>query len=636
MKKLLLAVILILATTLSQEAIAMRYQPDSNAPRSSVPDKYKWDTSVIFKSDAAWDAAFSKVMNSLGSLQKYKGKLDSPEKLSKCLDEFFEAKLQMSRVSLYAELKIAEDKDVEKYQIMFQKTSDMATSFNTKTSFIKEAILRAGNEETEKNLAFDGIKKYAPYINELRRRADRVRSEETEQILAMSGDNLFASSWPTSDIEMIFKSVMRDLQFPKIKDEDGKEVQLNLSNYSKFRASKDRAVRKAAVEVFLESLKKYENILAAALSGEVKRDVFFAKARKYDRAVDAYLDADDIDAKVMDNLIDTVNKNLKPLHRYVELRKKMLGIKDIHLYDLYTPIVQKAEVNIPYDEGANMVVESLAPLGKEYADVVAKAVKPGSGWIDAYPNKGKESGAFSTSAWGIHPFIKLNYQDKIDDVSTLTHELGHTMHSYLNMNAQPFVTFGYSTFTAEIASTFNENLLTEYLLEKYADNDEMQLYILGNLLEQIRTTIYRQTLFAEFERKIHSFAEAGTPITADLFNKTYLDLVKRYYGPKFKIGKDDEVEWAFIPHFYYKFYVFSYATGLSSGIALSQKVRSEGEKARVKYIEMLEAPSTSQPIEILKKAGADLTKPQAIEAALNLMDATITRIEKILAKKNKR
>ncbi len=609
------------------------YEPDSNAPRSNVPSKYKWNTSVLFKSDGAWSGAFRAVERGASELQSYKGKLNDAVELKRCLDAFFDVKLKLSYVSLYAELKVAEDKEVERYQKMFQRTQNLSKDFNTKTSFILESILRMDDPSMNRLLADNNLSIYRGAIEDMRRRRSRIMDEETERILNMAGDILFSSSWLTSDIELIFKAVMRDIKFPKIKDEEGKLVQLNLSNYSKYRASKDRAVRKGAVDAFLGSLKEYQNIFAAALAGEMKRDVFFAEARKYDKTIAAYLDVDNIDPKVVDNLINTIHSNLRPLHRYVALRKKILKIPNIHLYDLYTPIIKEVETNVPYKEGSKMVLESLKPLGDEYVGIAKKVLAPGSGWIDLYPSKGKQSGAFSASVWNIHPFIKMNYQDEIDDVSTLTHELGHTMHSYLNMKAQPYVNFGYSTFTAEIASTFNETLLNKYLTKKYKDDDNMRLYILGNLLEQIRTTIYRQTLFAEFEKKIHEFVEAGTPITAKLLNKTYIGLIRKYYGPGFTIDKDDDAEWAFIPHFYYKYYVFTYATGLSSGIALATDVLKEGESARKKYINMLKASSHTPPLEILKMAGADLTKPHVIKAAAKLMNETITEIEKIIAKR---
>lgn len=627
------AMFIILAAAPSKAAKQREYQPDANAPRASVPEIYKWNLKDLFKGDSAWHAAFKDVEKRISDLSAYKDKIDNAADLKKCLDAYFDTKLRLQRVSLYANLKVVEDEEMEKYQKFFQMSQMLSKNFNVETSFLREKILRISEENAKQIMSDKELAFYKDYIEELRRRRSRLLGDEAELILGLSGDNLLAPTAPESDIEMIFKAILRDIKLPKIKDEDGGEVQLTLSNYGKYRASKDREVRRETVEGFFKALKDYQNIFAAALAGEVKRDVFFAKARKYDRAVDAYLDVENVDPAVMDNLIRTVHDNLKPLHRYVNLRRQILEIPDVHIYDLYTPIVKSVDTDIPYMDGTAMIIEALRPLGDNYIDTLSAALAPGSGWMDVYPSKGKESGAFSASLWGVHPFNKLNYMNKIDDVSTAAHELGHAMHSYLNSKAQPYFLSDYTTFTAEIASTFNETLLSECLLDKFKNDDAMQMYLLGEMLENIRTTIYRQTLFAEFERKIHEYAEKNTPLTAKLFNDTYIALIKKYYGPGLTIGKDDDVEWAYIPHFYYKYYVYAYATGLSSGIALAQKTLREGAPARDKYLNMLKAPVTSPPLEILKDAGLDLTKPESIKAAADLMNRTITEIEKILAKK---
>jgi len=633
MKKITILVTLMLAATFTCSAIASpEYVPDANAPRSSIPGIYKWNLKTLFKTDGAWKAAHGDIERRIGKLSEYDGKIDNAATLKKCLDDYFDAKLRLHRVSLYAKLKQAEDENVEKYQRMYQTGLVLEKKFNIETSFLREHILRLDDGTAKRMLKNEELALYADSIIELRRRRKRVLNEEAERVLGLAGDNLFAATWPESDIEMIFRATLRDIKLPKIRDKEGKEIQLTLSNYAKYRASKDRSVRRETVEGFFKALKNYQNIFAAALAGEVKRDVMFSKARKYDQSVDAYLDVENIDPAVMDNLFRTIHRNLKPLHRYVKLRKKILKIPDVHIYDLYTPLVKSVKTDIPYDEGSKMVARALEPLGDEYLKTLSMAIKPGSGWIDVYPNKGKESGAFSASIWGVHPYNKLNYMGEIDDVSTLAHELGHAMHSYINAMAQPYYLSGYSTFTAEIASTFNETLLSKYLLKKYKDNDTMRLYLLGEMVESIRTTIYRQTLFAEFERKIHKYAESGTPLTAELFNRTYIDLIRKYYGSELTIGDNDEVEWAYIPHFYYKYYVYTYATGLSSGIALAEMVLRDEPKARDRYLAMLRQPAIAPPIEILKEAGADLTKPDAIKAACRLMDRTITEMERILAK----
>ena len=410
------------------------------------------------------------------------------------------------------------------------------------------------------------------------------------------------------------------------------EVQLTLSNYNKYRASKDFRVRRETVESFFGALKKYEDILAGTLAAESKRDVFLARARGYSRSVDAYLDRQNVPASVAENLVAAVHANLKPLHRYVELRKKLLNLKELRLCDLYPPLVPAAQADVSYLEGLKDIREALKPLGADYVAALFGPEMLGRRMADVYPNKGKESGAFSQSSWGFPPVVMLNYMDDLDDVSTAAHELGHAMHSRLNMKVQPYPDFGYSSLTAEIASTLNEMLLSRHLLKKYQADDKTRLYLLGDMLDKIRTTIYRQALFTEFELKLHGFVEAGTPITAELLDKTYADLVRLYYGEGFTLGPNDGVEWSYIPHFYWKHYVFSYACALASSIAISEKIAAGDEQARSRYLAMLQEPREAAPVEILQKAGVDLTKPDAVNAAARLMDETITEMEAIAAR----
>lgn len=611
------------------------YKPDSNAPRSGVPDIYKWDTGAIFKSDAEFESAYKDVEKMLEALTIYKGKLGLVDELKKCLDDYMAVHIIFDKVALYSNLKTVEDENNEQYQKMRQRAVNLAKALNSKASFIKDGILKLDDKTVTTLVNDPKIKDYKPYLDDILRRKGSILGTEAEEVLTVMGDNLWAEvdlNELPSDVEMVFKAVTRDLILPKIKDEEGHDVQLNLSNYSKYRASKNRDVRKNTVEAFFTALKKYQNIMAATLGGEMKRDVQLAKARKYKRAVDAYLDRENISPAVIDNLINTIHNNLKPLHRYVELRKKLLKIPDVHIYDLYTPLVPSVDSNIPYSEAQKDLVLALKPLGEEYGKVIADAVRLESKWVDVYPNKGKESGAFSTSIYGIHPYLKMNYLNEVDDASTLAHEFGHAMHSYLNMKAQPYVTFGYSTLAAEIASTLNEMLYSNYMLDKYKNDDKMRLYLLGERLESIRTTIYRQTLFAEFEKKLHEFAEKGEPMTAELFNQTYKDLIRQYYGPGLTVGENDDIEWAYIPHFYWKFYVYSYAAGLSSGIKMVENITTGGAAARDRYITMLKASSAEPPIEAIKKAGVDLTRPDSIAAAAAYMDKTMDEIEKIISK----
>jgi oligoendopeptidase F len=350
----------------------------------------------------------------------------------------------------------------------------------------------------------------------------------------------------------------------------------------------------------------------------VRFNIFLARARGYDTALEAYLDKDNIDTAVYHNLIDTVRANLKPLHDYVALRRKVMGLAEVHIYDLYPPMVADVDMEFPFAKAEAILPEALAPLGDDYVAVLRRGLDPQKGWLDLYPNENKDSGAFSASVYKVHPFVKMNYYNSFNDLSTLAHEYGHALHSYFSSKTQPYVTFNYSTFIAEIASTTNEKLLSDYLF-KQATSDAERLYILNSFLERIRTTIYRQTLFAEFEVRIHTEAEKGIPLTAELFDSIYRQLIADYYGPELSVGEHDGMEWAYIPHFYYKYYVFSYATGLSAGIALAERVQSRDADKRNAYLGLLSAGSSKPPLDLLRDAGVDLSTPETIESATRLM-----------------
>jgi len=379
------------------------------------------------------------------------------------------------------------------------------------------------------------------------------------------------------------------------------------------------------------TLRQYQNTLAATLAGQFQLDVDYARARGYDTALEAYLDKDGIAPAVYDNLVATINANLPLLHRYVELRKKALGLADLHIYDLYIPLAEGVAVEVPFAEARATLLAALAPLGADYGAALAEGLDPANGWMDLYPHRDKRSGAFSASVHGPHPYVFMNYQDSLDDMSTLAHEFGHALHSDLAMKSQPYASFRYVPFLAEIASTCNESLLSDYLVSRTTDPAE-KAYLLVVRLETIRTTIFRQTMFAEFERKVHAFVEEGTPVTAALLDTTYRDLVKRYYGPGYTLDADDGLEWAYIPHFYFKYYVYSYATGLSSGIAIADRVKTLGKPAADAFLAMLEGGASAPPLELLAGAGVDLTKPDALDAAMKTFEETLNEVERLIRK----
>jgi len=610
--------------------------PDANMARNQIPAKYKWRLDPLFSKDEAFDQALAKAARDRKALAAFQGKLAQPNQLRACLDHYFGLRLLTNKLTLYASLRFDSNQRSAKLSGMNDLALHALHALIEQASFIRREVM-ALNDGTLKRAyrAAPKLAEYRPYLDELRRRRQRVLGSEAERILSLAADNLWAEidlNEIPSDIEKVFKSVRSDMPMPKIKDEQDQEVQLTLANFGKYRGSQTRRVRQDTVESFFESLRTYENTYAATLSGQVRQNIFYARARGYDTALEAYLDKDNIAPAVYHNLISAIHANLAPLHRYMSLRKKLMKVDELHIYDLYAPLVEGAKMTASYEQAREILPKALAPLGEDYLKALRHGLDPKSGWIDVYPHQDKDSGAFSVAVYGIHPFIKMNYLDDINDLSTLAHEYGHSIHSHLSMNNQPYMTSNYSAFNAEIASTLNEKFLSDYMLEQ-AENDDQRLFILNTLVESIRTTIYRQSLFAEFELAIHTAAEQAKPLTAQFLNKTYGDLIRKYYGPGFTLGKNDGVEWAYIPHFYYKYYVFSYATGLSAGIALADRIKQGGPTARDAYLGMLEGGSSKPPLELLKGAGVDLTKPTAIATAAKLMDSTLSRIEAILAKR---
>jgi oligoendopeptidase F len=611
------------------------YAPDGNAERAKVPDAFKWKLDPLFKDDASFDAALTQAAGEVKKLGAFQGQLADPAKLRSCLEGYFKLRLAVNKLTLYANLRFDSAQKDSGLQGRNDQAQKAMRNFMTGTTFLRQEVLKLDDAAVKAAYAKEPkLAEYRPYLDELRRRRAHVLSPDGERALSLAGDNLWAEidlNEMPSDFEKAFRSGLSDIPLPKITDEQGKEVQLTLANYPKYRSSTDRRVRKDAMEKLFATFKQYQHLFAATLGGQVNFNVFLARARGYDTALAAYLDKDDVNPAVYLNLIKAVNANLAPLHRYVALRKKLLKLPEVRIYDLYPPMVGDVKLEVPYGQAVPWITAALAPLGPEYQEVLKKGLDPANGWIDVYPNKDKESGAFSANTYGVHPFVKMNYMDDYDGLSTLAHEYGHALHSHLAMNQQPYVTSSYVPFIAEIASTFNEKLLSDYLV-KAAKNDAEKLAILNQLVDSIRATIYRQALFAEFELALHTAAEKGTPLTAELMNKTYGDLVKRYYGKDFVFGENDDIEWAYIPHFYYKYYVYSYATGLSSGIALAEKVQTGKPEAREAYLGMLKGGSSKPPLELLKGAGVDLTKPEAIEAAARLMDKTLAEMEKLVAK----
>ena len=614
-------------------AASAGYTPDANMERSAVPDEYKWDLTPLLASDADFDKALGKVNDLREKLRAYQGSLGDPAKLGECLDLYFQVRLATNKLTLYANLRFDTHQTSTDIQAMNDVALGAMNSLMAEASFIRQEILAL--DDGAMNAAYKNapaLDKYRRYIDEIRRRRARVLGAEAENLLSLAGDNLWAEidlNELPSDHEKTFGAMMSDLPLPEITDEEGEKVQLTFSNYPRFRRSPDRNVRREAVEGVFGTLRDFQHVFARTFAGQLNTSIFFSRARGYDSCIDAYLAMDDIDPAVYRNLIGAIRANIAPLHRYVALRKKVLGLDELRIYDLYTPMVPHTDMDLTYEGAMELLPAALVPLGDEYGKMLKTGMDPANGWIDLYPHMDKESGAFSASVYGVHPYVKMNFMNDFDGVATLAHEYGHALHTWLAGENQPYWTSDYASFIAEVASTCNEKLLADHLL-KNAKSKEGKLSILNSLLEDIRTTIYRQVLFAEFELAVHTAAEEGTPITADFLDETYAGLIRYYYGDGFTLGENDGMEWSYVGHFYYKFYMYTYATGLSSGIALAEKIGTGDPKALEAYLDMLKGGSSQPPLDLLRGAGVDLTRPDAIEASARLMDRTITEMEKLL------
>ncbi|MGB4703072.1 MAG: oligoendopeptidase F, partial [Syntrophomonadaceae bacterium] len=461
---------------------------------------------------------------------------------------------------------------------------------------------------------------YAHYFDELFRQKEHILGEKEERLLAMSADLSSASN----NIFTMLNNA--DIKFPTIRDENGQEVELTKGRYGRFMESRDRRVRKEAYEGLYSSYKGLINTLAATLSSSIKRDIFYARARNYPSALHAALDQDNVPVEVYNQLIASVNNHLDSMYRYMKIRKKLLQVDPMYMYDIYVPLVADFDMKVTYEEAKEITLQGLKPLGEEYLSVLRQGYQ--GRWIDVYENQGKTSGAYSWGTYDTHPYVLMNYDDKLDDLFTLAHEMGHSLHSYYSNLAQPYIYSQYSIFVAEVASTVNESLLIDYLL-KNTDNPQEKMYLLNHYLEQFRGTVYRQTMFAEFEKITHERVEAGDALTPENLGELYLELNKKYYGPEVEMDDNICAEWARIPHFYSAFYVYKYATGFSAATAIKQSILEEGQPAVDRYLDFLKSGSSDYPINLLKKAGVDLTTPEPVEKALTYFSKLLDEFEKL-------
>ncbi len=591
--------------------------------RKDIPVQYQWHLNDIYTSEAGWQADFDKLKSLLPQMSQLKGKLSaSPQSLVSGLKLRDQIGVVSSKLFGYARMHRDENTAEAKYQALTGKTESLLAEAGTATAFIEPEILAMPDE---KLAAFrkqeQGLKEYSFYFDNLARQKKHVLSPAEEEILSRSTE---ATNVPENIFNMLAHA---DMRFPDITDENGNKVQLSEGRYRNYIMSPVRSVREESFKNLFDTYNQYRNTFAATLNGNVKKNIFYAKTRKYNSVLESSLEGDNIPLAVYDNLVATVNNNLGPLHRYVALKKKALGLSDIHMYDLYTPMVPDVQLTYKYEEGLQLVKSALTPLGPEYAGILDKGLN--SGWVDVYENKGKQTGAYSWGIYSVHPFVLLNFHDRYDDVSTVAHEMGHAIHSYYSHANQPYTTSGYATFTAEVASTTNEVLLIDYMLKNTTDKQK-KLYLINQYLESIRATVYRQTLFAEFEKLLYEKAEQGETLTADLLDSMWHDLNVKYYGPEIVVDKQIDVEWARIPHFYWDFYVYQYVTGYSAATALAEQVQRDGQPAQERYLGFLKSGGSDYPIAILKRAGVDMSSPKPIEVTLKKFSTLLDELENIL------
>ena len=588
--------------------------------RKDIDDKYKWNIDLMYPSKESIEKDIEKIKSYINDIKQYKGKLaQSKENLYEALNISEKASQLLQNLYVYTHMKQHEDTRINENQAMATKTDMLSTELSTASSYMVPEIIAIDDNKLKEYLSHEKLSFYKKYIDEILREKPHTLTEKEEEILAAVSD---LTSVPENSYDMLSYA---DMEFPEIENEDGEKVKLTHSNFSTFLKSKNKKVRENAFDAMYKTYDKYKNTFASMLYGGIKSEIFYSRARKYESALYASLFQDDISVDVYNNLIKAVDENLDTLNRYVDIKKKFLGLNEIHMYDLYVPLTENFDMKIPYEEAQDIILNALKPLGEEYLELIKRAFK--ENWIDVYENEGKQGGAYSWGSYDSHPYILMNYKDDLNSLFTLIHELGHSMHSYYSKKTQPYLYSGYKIFVAEVASTLNELLLINYLLEK-SDSKEERIYLLNYYLEQFRTTVYRQTMFAEFEKLTHKSVEEGNPLTAKEFNDMYYDLNKKYYGKSAIVDKQIELEWARIPHFYSNFYVYKYATGFSAASALSQKILTEGKEAVDRYIEFLKSGGSDYPLNQLRAAGVDMEKNESVDKALEVFKDLVYKLEK--------
>jgi len=593
-------------------------------PRSKVKAADTWDLGSLYADDAAWETAFAKWEKQTRGYAKFQGTLgQSAAQLAACLKFDIKFDRLAERLGTYAFLKTTEDTAASEYQRMMGRYQHAASEASQAASFMRPEILAIPSAKFKKFLAAKQLKPYRLMLDRLVRYKPHTLSDGEERLLAMQSQMADTSNQTFGQL------TDADFKFGMIKNEQGETIELSHSSFSALLHSPQRSVRKAAFHQYYDVYEGHENALAATLSGSVQRDVYYAKARGYDSALQKALFADNVPQSVYDNLIAAVRKRQPAIGRYLELRRRKMRLKDIHHYDTYVPILSDLDQKRNWKQAVTVVMQSLEPLGDEYCSTL-QAGLTADRWCDRYPNRGKQSGAFSCGTFDGAPYIMMNYEPKVlNDVFTLAHEAGHSMHSYYSAKSQPFQYYDYVIFVAEVASTFNEQLLSRHLMQQ-AKTDDERAYLINRDIDAIRGTIIRQTMFAEFEKIVHALAEAGEPLTIDCFKSEYHKLLQAYFGPDFVMDEQLKLECLRIPHFYRAFYVYKYATGLSAAIALSERVLNGGPRELSDYLSFLKGGCSKYPLELLRDAGVDMTKPGPVETALDRFETLVDQLDELL------
>ncbi len=625
-----LSILAILALSLAVAALpALAQEQTGKLPaRSEIADKYKWNLAEMYPDTASWDLDYKACEKGIQELAAFKGKVgSSPAELLKFLTLRDELGIKFEKLGAYAAMLKDQDTQEQAPQALAERARNLGVKYGEETAWFEPEIVALPEGQLMKWCQGDAkLRVYTHYFENLLRQQKHVLSAREEELMAMSGK---VAATPSAAFGALANA---DMKFPSIKDDKGNDVTLSEGRYFVFLQNADRGLRERAFRGLMGTYLTYKNTYATLLGGSIQGDVFRAKARHYDSALEAAVDPDKVPVSVYDNLIETVHKNLPTFHRYIDIRRQKLGIDKVHIYDLFLPLIDTEPPQIGYDEAVETVIKGLQPLGPEYLEPMKKGFT--SRWIDVYETPGKRTGAYSMGTYAMHPYMLLNYNGTYEGMSTVAHEMGHSMHTWFTQHSQPPIYGDYPIFLAEVASTSNEVILGDYL-RKHAKDDAERLYLVNVAIEAIRGTVINQTMWAEYEKVTHAEAEKGTPLTFETLGKMYREIATRYYGPNFAYDSEVDGYWARIPHFYRGFYVYKYATSYCASVALARQVLTGDPKALQDYLGFLKAGSSDYPIDILKKAGVDMSTPKPIEETMKLFGELVDEMDALLKKQKK-